>query len=225
MRRHCIISGTGRAGTTFLVHLLSELGLDTGYDRGAISESSGHVDAVAWAGLEHDLRDPNAPYVVKSPLICNYIHEIAERRDVRIDHAIIPVRDLSEAAESRLKVQASHARWKPNSADGGLWDATSQTEQEVVLLRKQYTLLYHLARMNVPVTFLHFPTFATDAAYAFDRLKGIFGFAHGPGEFEAVFKAVSRPERIGRPAGDARGDASKPPSRRPGWLRWRLAPR
>ncbi len=28
-----IITGTGRAGTTFLVQLLTELGLDTGYTR------------------------------------------------------------------------------------------------------------------------------------------------------------------------------------------------
>ena len=29
---HVVISGTGRAGTTFLVQLLTHLGLDTGFD-------------------------------------------------------------------------------------------------------------------------------------------------------------------------------------------------
>src|SRR6516164_482379 len=32
-RHHTIISGTGRAGTTFLVKLLTNLGLDTGYQK------------------------------------------------------------------------------------------------------------------------------------------------------------------------------------------------
>ena len=33
-----VITGTGRAGTTFLVQLLTELGLDTGYAPGGGSE-------------------------------------------------------------------------------------------------------------------------------------------------------------------------------------------
>jgi hypothetical protein len=32
MKRHILISGTGRAGTTFLVQLFTALGFDTGFD-------------------------------------------------------------------------------------------------------------------------------------------------------------------------------------------------
>ena len=59
-----IITGTGRAGTTFLVRLLTELGLDTGYTRRNWSRDYfTHCDA----GLEHDLAGPDAPYIVKNP--------------------------------------------------------------------------------------------------------------------------------------------------------------
>lgn len=59
-RHHTIISGTGRAGTTFLVELLTQLGLDTQADKLGYSIN-------AHAGLEADITLPNAPYIVKNP--------------------------------------------------------------------------------------------------------------------------------------------------------------
>ena len=55
-RSHIIITGTGRTGTTFLVQLLTNLGLETGFTRQnmALFEN-------ARAGLEHDVRNGNAP--------------------------------------------------------------------------------------------------------------------------------------------------------------------
>jgi len=47
-----IISGTGRAGTTFLVRLLTELGLETGYGPGELDR---HIDGNSHGGLEHKL--------------------------------------------------------------------------------------------------------------------------------------------------------------------------
>ena len=62
-----IITGTGRAGTTFLVRLLTELGLDTGYTRDNWQKD---YFAHCNAGLEHELNDPKAPYIVKNPGLC-----------------------------------------------------------------------------------------------------------------------------------------------------------
>ena len=70
-RHHIIISGTGRAGTTFLVQLLTELGLDTGFPR-AVSQT----DANSNAGMELDIRDIKAPYIIKNPWLCDYLDEI-----------------------------------------------------------------------------------------------------------------------------------------------------
>ena len=61
-----IISGTGRSGTTFLVHLLTELGLDTGITaRNWGKKYFEHCNA----GLEHELLDPETPYIVKNPAL------------------------------------------------------------------------------------------------------------------------------------------------------------
>src|SRR5271170_1882476 len=71
--RHLVIAGTGRAGTSFLVRYLTELGLDTTLARNG--DRAGW-DAEANAGLENMLiSDADLPYVVKSPWICEYVDQ------------------------------------------------------------------------------------------------------------------------------------------------------
>src|SRR3954468_2936704 len=96
-----IITGTGRAGTTFLVRLLTEIGLDTGYTRDNWQKD---YFAHCNAGLEHELSDPGAPYIVKNPGLCETLERELVRRQVTIDLAIIPIRELEAAASSRIRV-------------------------------------------------------------------------------------------------------------------------
>jgi hypothetical protein len=127
-RHHLIISGTGRAGTTFLVQLLTELGLDTGF-----TGSCAEIDPIAHAGLEHDLRAVDAPYVVKSPWLCDQLDELLARGDIRVDHAIIPVRDLSSAAKSRSEVhkRAGSPRRASSIRGGGPSSRESSTSSSM----------------------------------------------------------------------------------------------
>jgi hypothetical protein len=76
IRSHVVITGTGRAGTTFLVQLLTCLGLDTGFDINTMevlpTARTAHIGSmglspIARAGLEMDIRHAQAPYIVKSP--------------------------------------------------------------------------------------------------------------------------------------------------------------
>lgn len=43
---------------------------------------------------------PGAPYVVKSPWLCDYADEVLKRDDIEIEHVFIPMRDLHAAAQS-----------------------------------------------------------------------------------------------------------------------------
>src|SRR5437660_11896971 len=70
-RSHVVISGTGRAGTTFLVQLLTHLGLNTGFDIDKME-----VHPIARAGLEMNIRDENAPYIVKTPSLCDSLEDV-----------------------------------------------------------------------------------------------------------------------------------------------------
>jgi hypothetical protein len=101
-RKHIVITGTGRAGTTFLVELLTHLGLDTGFTPDTLSDRK---VGVARAGLEHDIRQAGCPYVAKSPWFCDYAEEALSRDDLVVERIFVPMRDLFAAAESRRQVE------------------------------------------------------------------------------------------------------------------------
>src|SRR5262245_59389155 len=107
--RHILIAGTGRAGTTFLVEYLTELGLDTHISR----HGSRQFDATAQAGFEDVplvTTSEELPYVIKAPWAGEFIEEILASPSIQIDAAILPVRNLVEAAASRtiLELRAIH---------------------------------------------------------------------------------------------------------------------
>ena len=191
MKHHVIISGTGRAGTTFLVQLLTALGLDTGFP-----DPESGIYANCNAGMELDLRQPEAPYIVKSPYICDYLDEVMRSGRVVIDHAIVPMRDLFAAAESRRDVSSrSNLPVLPDRVAGGLWNTTRPDDQEAVLTQQFYKLFIALAEHDIPVTLLHFPRLATDADYLYGKLS--FLLSNMPrGAFLRGFGSVSKPDLI-----------------------------
>jgi hypothetical protein len=187
-RRHIIISGTGRAGTTFLVQLLTELGLDTGF-----SDSSSGIFENCNAGMERDLRDPDAPYIVKSPFLCDYLGELLENASITVEHAIIPIRDLYSAAESRRDV--SRRSGHDPAANGGLWHTDKPERQEDVLTHQFYKLLHTIAKHDIPMTLLSFPRLAQEPDYLYQKLTFLVGgIAHDA--FYSAFRAIARPELI-----------------------------
>ena len=150
-RHHTIISGTGRAGTTFLIELLTRLGLETGFAPDA------SIDHRAYAGLERDIRNPNTPYIAKSPWYCDWLPELLADGTVVIDNAIIAVRDLAAAANSRARITAlahAHGETQP---PGGLWHTDHPDRQIAILYRQLSMLLETLARFDIPVTLIWYP--------------------------------------------------------------------
>jgi hypothetical protein len=201
IRRHIVITGTGRAGTSFLMQLLTKLGLDTGF-----SEENMQWHETARAGLEWDIRNEGAPYIVKSPFFCEDADEVLQRGDIVIDHVLIPMRDLYAAAESRRLVfentvsgmpllQRLKARIKPPKVPGGLVNTKSKRNQEQVLLRDLSRLLLVLAGTQIPVTLLQYPKLVKESAYLYEKLKPILGSISSE-QFCATFKQTVRPEWV-----------------------------
>lgn len=166
MHNYTIISGTGRAGTTLLVRILMKAGIDTGFDADAT------IDPVSHAGLELDIRTKPNCQVIKSPWIATYMDEVVRDPEIKIDHAIICMRDLYAAAESRRRVQRLRNTDEPVA--GGLWGATEPAAQESYLAEVFYKLVFHLSEQDLPMTFLHFPRFAKDADYFVAKVSPIF---------------------------------------------------
>lgn len=190
-KHHLIISGTGRAGTTFLMQLLTALKFDTGF-----TDPQAGIEPNCHAGMEWDIRRPDAPYIIKSPWLCDTLAEVMQSGAVCIDRAIVPVRDLYAAAESRRDVtRRSTAEAVAGDIPGGLWHTDKPEEQEVILTHQLYKLLHALAQWDIPLTLLYFPRLIEDPAYLYAKLASLT--ANIPYEdFLAAFRSVVQPQLI-----------------------------
>lgn len=210
-RQHVVISGTGRAGTSFLVELLTHLGLDTGFNIDTIK-----LDKHARAGLEISLKpeatekQQKVPYIVKDPWFCDYAEEVLKQKDIHIDHVFIPMRDLYAAAESRRHVQEQAVSdmslfmrlrtlllpfYRPISIQGGLWQSHKKHKQEDMLLHQLYKLMLALSNTTVPVTILQYPRLVKDSSYLYEKFEPIMGDITYP-DFESIFNNIVRPDWI-----------------------------
>jgi len=167
--KHLVIAGTGRAGTSFLVRYLTELGLDTTLTR---TGNRAGWDAEANAGLETLLVPGNdLPYVVKSPWISEYVDQVLNEKQFRIDAFIVPVRDLVEAATSRvvLEQRAIHQTnlWMAEQLNGpwetyghtpgGVVFSLSPVDQARLLAVQFHRLVLKLSEAEIPFVFPVFP--------------------------------------------------------------------
>jgi hypothetical protein len=182
---HIVISGTGRAGTSFLVRYLHENGIET-----HLSKSPGEkLDPFAHAGLEDMPLRANAqdlPYVIKSPWL-GYDPEALLGPDViGIDALILPVRSLEEAAASRVTIEraAMHrsAPWMldlPRSFDvwghvpGGMVFSLDRKDQERLLAVSFHRLVQFAVHRDIPLIILDFPRLVTDADYLWRKLEKV----------------------------------------------------
>jgi hypothetical protein len=156
-----VIAGTGRAGTTFLVAVLSDLGLDTGFRPGVGMNG-------AAGGLEHVSIDrADMPRVVKSPGLSTRLGSLLDAEVVKVDHVIIPMRDLDIAAASRVRV-AGYGRFL--GVRGGFTGTRSAARQRGVLATMLGELIWTITRHDLPHTFLEFPRFTHDWQYTYDKL-------------------------------------------------------
>ena len=107
------ITGTGRAGTTFLMKLFIHLGYNTGYTPITMLP---FIYPGCNSGLERPFRAP--PRILKNPEFCYQI-DAAIKSKIHIAYVIVPIRDYKEAAQSRVRYGHSA---------GGLWRAANSEE-------------------------------------------------------------------------------------------------
>jgi hypothetical protein len=177
-----IITGTGRAGTTFLVRLMTELGLETG-----ISRRNWHKKyyPACNAGLEHNLLDPETPYIVKNPALCETLPAALATGRFVIDHVYIPIRELETAAASRVRHGGENG-----SVPGGLWGTSDPAHQRAVLAEYFHKLIHVLVVNEIPHTFILFPRLVTDPGYTYERLSYVLKGIARP-DFDTVFNRIA----------------------------------
>lgn len=172
MEPRILIAGTGRAGTSFLMRLLTRLGHDTGFTR---SRDGYHPQIRAGCerielGEIHDAgKWERLPRIVKSPYLSVSMHLVP----VPIAHVICPVRDLLEVEESRSR---TNLRWDKTPAE--------------VLGR----LVATCTLREIPLTLMRFPDSVTDPEYCRRKLSISLDAYMDRGEFNAAFDSL-QPER------------------------------
>jgi hypothetical protein len=186
-RRHLIIAGTGRAGTSFLVRYLTELGLDTILTR---EGNAAWWDVEANAGLETiglELDGDDLPYVIKSPWIAEYVEKILQNKRMIVDAFIVPIRDLVEAATSRsvLERRAIHHNnpWMAEQLDkswetfgltpGGVVYSLNPLDQARLLAVQFHQLVLQVSDARLPLIFPVFPRIVTDWEYLHGCMESI----------------------------------------------------
>jgi hypothetical protein len=181
-----VITGTGRAGTTLLVALLSDLGLDTSFEPGV------QINEEHRAGLERTLRAAGGPRIVKTPNLGTRMREALRSGEVRVEHVIIPVRDLDVAAASRVRA-ADYGR--RSEAQGGLWGTKQYWRQRDALAAQLGELVVTLSEFELPHTLLAFPRFANDWEYTYDKLAFLLD-GISPEQFRTAFEGRVRRDWI-----------------------------
>jgi hypothetical protein len=206
-----IITGTGRSGTTFLVRLLGELGLDTGISaRNWGKKYFEHCNA----GLEHELLDPKTPYIVKNPALCDTLARALETGRFVIDHAYVPIRQLEAVAASRARVGGADG-----NRPGGLWGTSDPAVQGAVMAEMFHRLVHTLVANDIPHTFILFPRMVADADYTYSKLEFLMR-GISPGAFREAFGRVAEPSLVhAYGPGEKKAEVSEPAPKRPGGLR------
>jgi len=185
---HLVISGPGRSGTTLLVQLFGRLGFDIGKPSLDYFED-------ARAGLESDILDPSAGYVLKDPDLTWRLGPLLDSGQVTredIDWLIVPLRSLEAAAASRVAITANA---REVHAPGGLIGTARPGKQRQQLAEMTYGLFVVAARYELPLIVLEYPLFARDVGYAYRRLLPVLG-RREQGEFAAAWSASVDPALV-----------------------------
>jgi hypothetical protein len=185
-RRHLLIAGTGRSGTSALVRYLTQLGLETHLSK---RSASSHWDEQAQAGLEDipmSAKASELPYVIKFPWAYEVIEDLLVDPHIALDAVILPMRDLMKVAASRtiVQLQAVHdqAHWMTQFSKtwedwaitpGGTIFSLNAVDQARLLAVGFHRLLERLVQTDTPIILLAFPRLVTDPDYLFQKVRPI----------------------------------------------------
>jgi hypothetical protein len=154
-----LITGTGRCGTTFLIKLFSFLGFDTGYNRENYHLS---IYTNCNSGMERFHNEKH--YILKNPEFITNIENIVKDKSIKIKNVIIPIRDLKESANSRVR-NGRHA--------GGLWNSVDEESQIRFYKDILSNYIYISTKYEINTIYIDFDKMTTNKTYLFDKLKSI----------------------------------------------------
>lgn len=192
-----LIAGYGRSGTTFLIQLLTRLGFYTGFkpfeepiDRDIRAGAEYSYDVLISKVKDKDERKKifdEAPFIIKSPWMSLSARKFVKEKSLDIGHVFIPVRDITDATKSRVKMGLS---WFPKDQQPVKYEV-EENMSAVALGRIVETCLM----FRIPFSFLRFPDFVENADYCFEilvRVFGDYGVVLDRKRFDEVFSGLNK---------------------------------
>jgi hypothetical protein len=173
-----LITGTGRCGTTFLIKLFSFLDFNTGYNKDNYKLS---ISSNCNSGMEKNYNDKY--YILKNPSFMSSIENIIKDKSITIKNVIIPIRDLTMSAKSRV----NHGK-----KNGGLWNATDELSQINFYKNILTNYIFISTKYDINTIFIDFDKMINDKRYLFNKLKIILDEKNIDLEtFSLVYEEVS----------------------------------
>jgi hypothetical protein len=166
-----LITGPGRAGTTFLVRLFTRLGYDTGF-----IPYEEPYDIKVRAGCEWRVNLPadkpenarrvlkEAPQILKSPEWALMLKWLLTYNTINIKHIFLPLRDFEDAARSRLNAKID---WL---VEPGTYDDRFQ-QQTLINAATFGRAIEACMLFNIPITIPLFPLFVEDIDYCYRKVS------------------------------------------------------
>jgi hypothetical protein len=183
VKNKILITGTGRSGTSFLIQLMSFLDMETGYGKDVTYEQfPPHNIRNINAGLENQPLTNKKVRIHKAPGFALEIDSIIKNYD--IGHVIIPIRNLQDSANSRVKA-------------GLLWESNDLQSQINHNSKLVYNLTHSLVRDDIPHTFIPFPEIIYDENIIYDKLEWLFKeYSISKEEYLSVFNQLKDTDKI-----------------------------
>lgn len=223
MKHHLLISGTGRAGTSFLVQYLHGCGLET--------HLTHHPKAKLYEGANAGLEDipingRPLPYVIKTPWLFEFVDRFLSRDDITVDVAVLPMRDLVEVASSRvtLEMRARYAslndigvleectKWETwGKTKGGVVYSLNPIDQARILAIGFHQVIHAFAKRAVPIVFLDFSRMIEDGEYLYGQLKAFLPDTTSREAALALHRSLAAPDLM-RMAAELGGATASPSS-------------
>ena len=163
-----IVTGTGRCGTSFLMHLFTKIGLNTGFTKSEADEQMTRIDGLN-AGIEHALGGSriDKAEIIKNPEFIRLDKFVPLSQKYNIRHVIIPIRGLLQTAQSR-----KHMQGVTHGGYGGFWlKAENLNDQVYAHSMHMYSFMEHLTKEDIPFTMIHFDKMMSDPNYLHSKLS------------------------------------------------------
>jgi len=178
------ITGPGRSGTSFLVQLLTRLGMDTGYE----PYNEEFLDNLR-AGCEYpgDYTSDfdKMPKYIKGPVWAYWLKYMVLNNITEIEHVVMPMRNLTESANSRLEVGLDFMLDKEYIPRKGEHLLEIQENVLAMLTGKVVEACY---LYGIPLTMMRFPRLVQDDAYCWLKVSEFADVDYG--DFEDKWKEL-----------------------------------